>query len=147
MRPARSATAAARGLRRYVGLAAAALGVDERSALVRLGPPATAALALDHRLSMLCGRDLALVWHEERGWVLGVLDPSPDDLLVLRHLGEDVLPAPRVLAALVRHAFTEPLAGPPARAPFRTAEADDDLPARLAGYADRLTSVAGAPGS
>jgi hypothetical protein len=122
----------ARGLREYVRLVAAALGLRGPCWLVQLEPPANVYIALDDRLPLHPTRDIALVWDEEHGWSLGVESNRDEDLLVLGYLGEDVLPEPDAVARAVRRFF----AGQPAqsRPPAFRATDDHELPARLAGY-------------
>jgi hypothetical protein len=126
-------SAVARGLREYVRLVAAALGLRGPCWLVQLEPPANVYMALDDRLPLYPTRDTALVWDEEHGWSLGVESNQAADLLVLGYLGEDVLPAPDAVARAVRRFF----AGQPAqsRPPACHAADDHDLSARLTGYA------------
>lgn len=132
-------SAAARGLREYVRLVAVALGLRGQSWLVQLEPPANVYLALDDRLPLFPTWDLALIWDEEHGWSLGVESNPGEKLLVLGYLGEDVLPTPEAVAVAVRRSFvgTPPQNRPPA---FRATGDNDDLPARLAGYAVPLTT-------
>lgn len=130
-----SDSAAARGLHEYVRLVATALGMRGHGWLVQFEPLANVYIALDDRLPAFPTRDVALVWDEEHGWALGVESHSGESLLVLGHLGEDVLPVPeRVARAVRRHYAEEPprIQDPPV---FRSAGDDDDLPARLANYA------------
>jgi hypothetical protein len=126
-------SAAARGLARYVRLIASELDLAEHGYYTQLDTPAHAYLALDTRAEDHPTQDAALVWDEVHGWAVAV--ESRADLVVLSYLGDDVLPAPRVVAALTRQvlAGTAPVrATPPA---LREADDHDDLPARLASYA------------
>jgi hypothetical protein len=123
---------AARGLREYVRLVAAALGLRGQSWLVQLEPPANVYIALDDRLPRHPSRDVALIWDEERGWALELEPGRDEELCVLGYLGDDVLPAPDAVASAVRQSFVEVPNRPPV---FRAAADDDDLPARLTAYA------------
>lgn len=123
-------SAAARGLREYVRLVAAALGLRGQCWLVQLESPANVYIALDERLRLCPTRDVALIWDEEHGWSLGVETNPGQNLLVLGYIGENVLPAPEAVARAVRRYFADQ---PPRNRPpgFRAADDNDDLPARL----------------
>jgi len=127
-------SSAARGLHEYVRCVAAALGLRGESWLVQLESPANVYLALDERLSAFPDGDVAVTWDEEHGWALGVESNPGAELLVLGYLGDDVLPAPEVVAAAVRRSVvgTLPRNGRPA---YRAAGDADDLLSRLAAYA------------
>jgi hypothetical protein len=125
----------AQGLPRYVRLVADALGLVGESSFVQLEPPANAYLALDGRLSLFPTHDVALVWDEEHGWAAGIETSSGDDIVVLTYLGDDILPAPRVVARFARSVFGNELPGQPQPPTLRTVNDDDDLHARLAAYA------------
>ncbi|WP_433869215.1 DUF6292 family protein [Saccharopolyspora sp. CA-218241] len=82
-------------------------------------------------------RDAALAWSEDTGWSLCVEtgDGPAQVLTVLVYLGQDVLPAPRVVASFVEAAAAE-FSGHSTVSPrLRAAGAEDDLPHRLAAYA------------
>jgi hypothetical protein len=127
--------APARGLRRYVRLVAEALDLGATGYCVELEPPVGVYLALDRRLRGFPDRDLALIWDEEQGWAAAMETHSTEDLILLSHLGTDVLPPPRLVARLVEEVLAEQSAvrgDPPC---FRIHTHDDDLPTRLAHYA------------
>ena len=134
-------TLPARGLHRYVRLVADALGLAGEGWYVQLEPPAaTVYLPLQDRMERFPGRDVALLWDEEHGWALAVESHSGEDLLVLAYFGDDVLPAPRAVAAFAEKIIGGVDPGPALSAELRRAGDDDDLSDRLAGYA---TSVHG----
>lgn len=125
---------AVRGLREYVRLVAAALGLRGQSWTVQCEPPANVYLALDDRLPLYRDRDVALIWDEEHGWSLELESNHSGDLQVLAYLGDDVLPAPEAVARAVRRSFVEM----PSRGDlpvYRRSGDDDDLHARLIAYA------------
>src|ERR1700743_3781772 len=82
------------GLRDYVALVAAALGVGLESCAIEPYPPASAYIALDARLARFPHRDLALLWDERHGWSAGVETHSGEDLIVVAYRSGDLLPPP-----------------------------------------------------
>ena len=123
----------ARGLRRYLGLVAEAVGVGAEACYAQLEPPIDAYIALDHRLCAFPARDAALLWEERCGWALAVETHGGADLMVLGYLGlDDVLPAPRLLTGYVRAAIDGVSVGEP-NPPVLHGTAD--LTTRLAAYA------------
>ncbi|MFS8104514.1 DUF6292 family protein [Lentzea alba] len=96
---------AQRGLHRYVQLIAAALGADLDMGWCEWDTEATAYLPLPQQIRGTTGgpgptaHQLALMWDELCGWSVGV--NTDNDFLVLATYHEDVLPAPRVVAAFV----------------------------------------------
>ena len=122
-----------RGLRRYLGLVAEAVGVGAEACYAQLEPPIDAYIALDHRLRAFPARDAALLWEERCGWALAVETHGGADLMVLGYLGlDDLLPAPRMLAGYVRGAVAGMSVGDP-NPPVLTVTTD--LTTRLADYA------------
>jgi uncharacterized protein DUF6292 len=124
-----------RGLRRYVGLVTEALGYTGHAFHVQTEAPTNAYLPLDERMPAFPDRDVALLWDERHGWSGAIETASGEDLIVVSYLGTDILPSPRAVARFATDLVTG--SGPgQAHAPgFRRADADDDLPARLAAYA------------
>jgi hypothetical protein len=118
---------AARGLRRYVGLVADAIGVGSGASLVQLDEPVGVYLPLDRRGD----RDLALLWDERCGWALAVESGRGVDLAITGFLASELLPAPRVVADYVRRGCRHGDFG------TRSAPVFDptDLISRLADYA------------
>ena len=92
----------ARGLRRYVGLIEELLGLSGQGSCVQLEAPLSAYVAIDGHVPAFPDRDVALLWGERYGWAVAVEARCGEDLLVLRYLGGQVLPAPRVVAQFVR---------------------------------------------
>lgn len=123
---------AARGLRRYLKRVADALGLTGDPYTVDLDPPMSAYLALDGRLPGRPDRDLALLWQADQGWALAIETACGEDLIIVRWLGGDVLPAPRIAARFVEDA----LAGySPGQTQPPEVPNDTDLTERLAAYA------------
>lgn len=89
----------AAGLRDYVALVAAALGVGQESCAIDPCPPASAYIALDARLPSHPQRDLALLWDERHGWSAGVETHSSEDLIVVAYQGGDLVPPPAAVRA------------------------------------------------
>ncbi|HET9139345.1 DUF6292 family protein [Actinophytocola sp.] len=129
----------ARGLHRYVRLVADALGLAGEGWYVQVErPAATVYLPLQDRMARYPGRDVALLWDEEYGWALAVESHSGEDLLVLAYLGNDVLPAPRVVAQFAARIMAGADPGPVTPPRLRRADDVDDLARRLAGYANSV---------
>ncbi len=123
-----------RGFRHYVNRVARALGLANHGTYVSYEPELNAYIALDSRLATHPARDVALLWDEQHGWSIAVETHGGADLLVLGHLGTDVLPEPDVVAGLVRQMFAGKGVGTPAAQVVRDT---DDLRACLAEYVDR----------
>jgi hypothetical protein len=130
-------SAAARGLRRYVRLVAAAMRPEVECAAVHWNHPANAYLALSGLLHWFPGRAVALTWNTEHGWAMVLASCTVQSQIVLRYLGSDVLPAPTDVAAFTGRLFRDEFAGqenPPAVGGAAHAR---DLAQRLACYAPR----------
>jgi hypothetical protein len=128
-------SAAARGLRRYVRLVAAAMRPEVDCAAVHWDHPANAYLALTGRLHWFPGRAVALTWNAEHGWAMVLASCAVQTQIVLRYLGSDVLPAPRDVAAFSGRLFRDEFSGqenPPAVGGVAHAR---ELAQRLACYA------------
>lgn len=132
---------AAQGLSRYLRLVTKALGLASTGSYVQWEPPANAYLALQDRLPLYPNSDIALVWHEERGWAIGIETDASEDLILMSYLPGDVLPAPRVVAEFVRSAIAGEHAGQSQPQALRSRDDDDDLHARLTDYARVDTSA------
>lgn len=91
----------ARGLRRYIGNVAAALGVGLESCVIDSTTPASAYVALDVRLPRFPGRDLALLWDERFGWSAAVEAHCGEELLVLAYRGGELLATPKDVTRFV----------------------------------------------
>ncbi|MDQ7807859.1 DUF6292 family protein [Amycolatopsis sp. A133] len=90
-----------RGLGEYVRAVAAAVGVPAESTTVEISDTATAYLGLPRRWLERPDHDVMLVWSERRGWSLAVeTDPDEDPVVIARH-GDDLVPAPGVVAQFV----------------------------------------------
>jgi hypothetical protein len=96
---------AGRELHHYVRSVSHALGLRGEGSYVQPDEPASAYIALDGRLSRFPDRDVALLWEETQGWSAAIETHSGADLLVVAHLGHDVLPPPETVAAWVRDLF------------------------------------------
>lgn len=99
-------------LRDYVESVAAEFGVGLESCTIDEDTPVSAYVALDLSLPHLPDRDVALLWHEERGWAVGVETRGGEDVVIVRHLGESVCPAPARVARFVSTVRTETPARP-----------------------------------
>src|SRR5437762_983395 len=95
----------ARGLSRYIDLVGRALGLAGTGSYVHWDPPANAYIALGERMSLFPTSDTALIWDERHGWAIGIETSASEDLVVPAYVGDDVLPAPRVVAECVRGLF------------------------------------------
>lgn len=125
--------AAARGLRQY--LLAVAAKLDAPAWFCEVDAPATAYLALDHRLARFPDHETALLWDEREGWAAAVESPAGDDVVVLAYLGQDVLPAPDAVVAFVEQIYADDYPGQPDPPNFRRPGAPDGFDERLATYA------------
>ncbi|GHF37522.1 hypothetical protein FHX82_006379 [Amycolatopsis bartoniae] len=85
------------GLRAYVRAVSTAVGTGWESCSVDTGTPLSAYIALDTRLPGHLDCDVALLWHEDRGWSAVLETPSGEDL-TLAHLGGSVVAEPRAVA-------------------------------------------------
>lgn len=85
-------------VRAYVDAVSRALGLGWESCSVDLERPLAAYIALDRRLSAHPGCDVALLWHEARGWSAVLETPSGEELTLAR-LPRPILPEPRAVAA------------------------------------------------
>lgn len=88
-----------RGLQRYVRLVSQAMGLRGECSYFPAGEIASAYIALDGRFSRCPDRDVALLWDENQGWSAAIETHSEEDLLVVAHLGQDLLPLPKAVAA------------------------------------------------
>lgn len=131
---------AAQGLSRYLRLVTRALGLAGTGSYIQWEPPANAYLALHDRMPLFPTSDIALVWHEERGWAIGIETDASEDLIIMSYLPDDVLPAPRVVAEFARSVVAGEHAGQSQPAVLRSRDDDDDLHARLIDYARLDTS-------
>jgi hypothetical protein len=130
----------AAGLRGYVASVAEAVGVSVESCYVDTDEHASVYLAVDDRLADFPGRDVALLWDEERGWSVVVETASGEDLFVIAGLGTD----PVALPAEVAHSLKLVVAG------VRRAQSDPGHPAdrcelvrRMSVYARKCDGLAG----
>jgi len=124
--------AVARGLRGYVRMVTAALWLSGECSCVEAERPASAYVALDGRLADFPDLDVALVWNEDDGWAVAVETHGGEDLIVLAHMGSNVLPPPRDVAEWVESVFRDEhldRVSPPEVRPVT------DLANRLAPYA------------
>ncbi|KAA9155297.1 hypothetical protein FPZ12_030225 [Amycolatopsis acidicola] len=95
-------------LTEYLRRVALEFGVGLESCTVDHDSPVSAYLALEGRLPHYPGRDVALLWDEERGWAAAIETHSGEDLIVLRYLGgPDVAPAPAKVARFVRALYED----------------------------------------
>jgi hypothetical protein len=127
---------AALGLRRYLLLAAQAVGSPAWHCEVDI--PASAYLALDRRIPRHPDADVGLLWDERDGWA-ALLEPSSGDEIVLAFLGEDVLPEPARLVAFVEELYADGYPGRPDAPDFREPGGLDGFEERLACYTESDT--------
>ena len=132
-------------LRDYLADVAPAVGIGLESCTIDHDTPVSAYLALDTRLPQHPDRDLALLWHEERGWAAAIETHSGEDLIIIDHLGgPTVLPPPRRVAQFLADLHSGQRGNPEPTA-IRTAGAHDDLAALLAARAIPRQRRAGLP--
>ncbi|MEU0529885.1 DUF6292 family protein [Amycolatopsis tolypomycina] len=85
----------------YLRDVTAELGIGLESCTLDHDSPVSAYVALDTRLPHYPDRDVALLWDEERGWAAAIETHSGEDLIVLRYLGDEVVPSPLRVARFV----------------------------------------------
>lgn len=117
----------------YLRDVTAELGIGLESCTIDHDSPVSAYVALDTRLPHYPGRDLALLWDEERGWAAAIETHSGEDLIVLRYLGgATVAPSPRRVARFVTALHEDDhTVGRPDPAELRSAGDDRELAALL----------------
>jgi hypothetical protein len=125
----------ARGLSCYVRLVTAALGLSGDCSYVHGGRPASAYLALDGSLPDFPGRDVALLWDEQRGWSIATETHSGEDPVVRASFGTDVLPLPRDVAQWAKLLLHDGLASDGELPAESSAITPDGVARRLAAYA------------
>ncbi|GAA1236356.1 hypothetical protein GCM10009676_20690 [Prauserella halophila] len=92
-----------RGLRRYVEVVAAGLGLEAAAAWSDVDDlTATAYIALDGELPGMEGREVALVWDGRTGWALGAETHSGEDLVIRAWYGTELLPDPDAVVRFVK---------------------------------------------
>jgi hypothetical protein len=123
---------AARGLRQYIELVAAATGVGDTFIDTDV-TPASAYLPLPVRQPSFPGVDLALTWNEVHGWAVA-LEAVTGDLIVLSYLGYDVLPAPAAVTRFLDQVLTSTYPGRREPPLLRIAGIGDELEQKLAEY-------------
>ena len=121
-----------RGLRHYVQLVSHALGLRGECSYLHTDEPASAYIALEGELRNFPSHDVALLWDENYGWSIAIETDSGVDLLVVAHLGQDVLPPPETVAAWTKNLFRQNPA--PDSGAYPTLPTDD-VRRRLASYA------------
>jgi hypothetical protein len=117
----------------YLRDVTAELGIGLESCTLDHDTPVSAYVALDTRLPHYPGRDVALLWDEERGWAAAVETHSGEDLIVLRYLGgPTVVPSPRRVARFVTALHEDDhTIGQPVPVTLRPAGDDAELAALL----------------
>lgn len=117
----------------YLRDVTAELGIGLESCTIDHDSPVSAYVALDTRLPHYPGRDLALLWDEERGWAAAIETHSGEDLIVLRYLGgATIAPSPRRVARFVTALHEDDhTVGRPDPAELRSAGDDRELAALL----------------
>jgi hypothetical protein len=117
------------GLRAYIQAVGVAIGSGWEACSLDFDAPRGAYIALDRRLAAHPGCDLALLWHERRGWSAVVETPSGEDLTVAR-LGGPVVTEPRAVAKFLADVRAGRVPSPPTVAAGTTVE----LAAALTAY-------------
>ncbi len=84
------------GLARYVRAVAEEVGVPPEGTEFEVSDTATAYLGLEGP-----GRDLMLLWTEQRGWSIAVETDPTEKPLVIAHLGLPLVPPPDAVARFV----------------------------------------------
>ncbi|WP_143138516.1 DUF6292 family protein [Lentzea waywayandensis] len=120
---------AQRGLHRYVQLVAAALRADLNGSRYAWSSEATAYLPLPQCMPGNAEQRLALVWDEKSGWSAGA--EAGADFVMLASYSEDIVPAPRVVAAFVHSVVSDRYAPAAMSGDYRRSE----VRLRLAAYA------------
>lgn len=95
------------GLARYVRAVAEEVGVPPEGTEFEVSDTATAYLGLEGP-----GRDLMLLWSEQRGWSIAVETDPAEEPVVVAHLGLPIVPPPDAVAKFV----DDVLAGKPGSA-------------------------------
>lgn len=96
------ATAPMWGLGCYLRTVADALGLPSDAANWEIAEEASAYVALDGRIPRFPDRNLMLIWHEARGWLVATEpDGSHDSSTVVARLRGDIVPRPGAVAAFV----------------------------------------------
>ncbi|MGW0521697.1 DUF6292 family protein [Crossiella sp. NPDC003009] len=91
-----------RAARHYLRRVAAALGLRGDCLCVEQERPVSVYLPLEERLPDFPGRDVALLWAEDRGWAVAVETRCGADLEVVARLDGEHRPPPRAVAGWVR---------------------------------------------
>ncbi|HEX3592008.1 MAG TPA: DUF6292 family protein [Pseudonocardiaceae bacterium] len=125
------------GLRDYVALVAASLGIGLESCSIDQHPPMSAYVALDLALVGYPRREVALLWDERHGWSACAETHSGEDLIVVRYRGGDVLPPPTAVQAFVE-ALVAGLPVGQIGPPVLTGVPGESLAQRLRHYAEEL---------
>lgn len=84
------------GLARYVEAVAERIGVPPEGTEFEVSDTATAYLGLEGP-----GRDLMLLWNEQRGWSIAVETDPAEKPVVVAHLGLPLVPPPDQVARFV----------------------------------------------
>lgn len=84
------------GLARYVQAVAEEVGVPPEGTEFEVSDTATAYLGLEGP-----GRDLMLLWNEQRGWSIAVETDPTEAPVVVAHLGLPLVPPPDAVARFV----------------------------------------------
>ncbi|MFD1150676.1 DUF6292 family protein [Saccharothrix hoggarensis] len=96
------------GLARYVKAVAEEVGVPPEGTEFEVSDTATAYLGLAEGP----GRDLMLLWNEERGWSIAVETDPAEAPVVVAHLGLPLVPPPDVVARFVDDVLAGKTGGP-----------------------------------
>ncbi|MFD4368611.1 DUF6292 family protein [Rhodococcus sp. NPDC058521] len=83
----------------YIRTVVRELGVPIENWCCSTDPPMEAIVQIEGMLPGHPGRDVALVWGEKLGWALAVETRSGEDMIIVRELGGEPMPAPSVVRA------------------------------------------------
>jgi hypothetical protein len=120
------------GLNRYIDFVAAAVAATDTCVITTV--PVNAYIPLPVRQPSFPDVELALSWDELHGWAVA-LEATVGDLIVLSYLGQDILPAPTVVARFLDEVLTWTYPGTHEPPPLRVAGDTEELEGRLTKYA------------
>lgn len=124
-----------RGLTRYVGLVAEAIGIPPSACNCAPDLVGNAYIAVDGRMPRYPDRDVALLWDEENGWSAGIETGCGEDVIVLAYLGGEVVPPPATVADFLAELLADGYPGEPVPPGLRRVDDADGLERKLSAYA------------
>lgn len=121
----------------YFAAVCAEVGISPKSGWCEVERPSNAYLAVDEHDPSHPDHDLALMWDEENGWAAVAETNAAHDIQVLRYLGGQVVPEPRVVGEFLADVAAGRQCGSPDPPRLRSCVAEDDLPSQLVRYLGR----------